>query len=61
MSAKPYVKISLFIKKLDDITPEQFRTHWKGPHVDIAKNNVTFMRLVRKYNQVWVSAFKSRL
>ena len=55
MSAKPYLKVSLFIKKLPNISHEQFRAHWKGPHVDIALKNDTFVRLVRKYNQVYSS------
>ncbi|KIV98510.1 uncharacterized protein PV09_09687 [Verruconis gallopava] len=54
MSAKPYLKISLFIKKLPQISAEQFRAHWKGQHVDIAKANKTFMKNVRKYNQVHI-------
>ena len=54
MSAKPYIKVSLFIKKLPNISHEQFRAHWKGPHVDIAMKNDTFVRLVRKYNQVHI-------
>jgi hypothetical protein len=52
MSAKSYIKVSLFIKKLPTISDEQFRKHWKGPHADIALENKTFVRLVRKYNQV---------
>jgi len=48
------LKISLFISKLPDISDEQFRKHWKGPHAQIALENKTFMKNVRKYNQVYV-------
>jgi hypothetical protein len=57
MSAKPYLKVSLFIKKLPNITDEQFRAHWKGPHATIALENKTFVKNVRKYNQVCSTGF----
>lgn len=52
MSPKQYLKISLFLKKLPNISDEQFRNHWKGQHIQIAMQNKTFMAKTRKYNQV---------
>ncbi|KAK3076220.1 hypothetical protein LTS18_013590, partial [Coniosporium uncinatum] len=48
---KQYVKVSLYLKKIADISDEQFHQHWKGQHVEIAMRNKTFTDRVRKYNQ----------
>jgi hypothetical protein len=52
---KQYLKISLFLKKLDTITDDQFHAHWKGQHVDLALQNNTFNSKTRKYNQVHIT------
>ena len=49
---RKYLKISLFLKKLPNITDEQFHNHWKTKHVDLAMENSTFVKVTRKYNQV---------
>jgi len=49
---KQYVKVSLYLKKIPEISDEQFHHHWKGQHVEIAMRNKTFTEKVRKYNQV---------
>ncbi|KAF2099273.1 hypothetical protein NA57DRAFT_74775 [Rhizodiscina lignyota] len=51
MTSKPYVKISLFLKKLPNISDEQFHEHWKGQHVKLAMQNKLFANKTRKYNQ----------
>lgn len=55
-SPKSYLKISLFLKKLDTITTSQFLAHWKGQHVNLALQNATFAAKTRKYNQVHITS-----
>jgi hypothetical protein len=54
-TSKQYLKISLFLKKLPNITEEQFHEHWKGQHVNLAMENKTFTSKTRKYNQVHIT------
>lgn len=51
-SEKKYVKISLYLNKLDDISNEQFTNYWRTNHVKLAMKNKTFTDRVRRYNQV---------
>jgi hypothetical protein len=52
MSAKPYLKISIFLKKKPDVSDDFFHSHWKGPHAALATASKTFRAKTRKYNQV---------
>jgi hypothetical protein len=48
----PLIKISLFLKKKDDVTDDFFHSHWKGKHVETALRSENFSELVVRYNQV---------
>ncbi|KAK5712555.1 hypothetical protein LTR17_017936 [Elasticomyces elasticus] len=56
MANKQYIKISLFLKKLPNVSDEFFHNHWETQHIDIAKRNKTFMAKTRKYNQVHITS-----
>ncbi|KAK5175541.1 uncharacterized protein LTR77_000680 [Saxophila tyrrhenica] len=48
---KKYLKVTLCLKKRDDLTNEQFSEYWRTTHADLALSNKTFMDKVRRYNQ----------
>jgi hypothetical protein len=47
-----YLKVSLFLRKLPNISDEYFHGYWRNNHLVPAFANETFMSKVRKYNQV---------
>lgn len=52
-----YLKVSLFLRKLPNVSDEYFHGYWRNNHLVPAFANETFMSKVRKYNQVsFVSA-----
>lgn len=50
-----YLRITKFITKLPGITDEQFRSHWKGHHANVAMRSAAFRKNIRKYTQVCIS------
>jgi hypothetical protein len=46
------IRIMLFIKKLDDISDQQFHSYWKKHHVDMAMKVEAFKDKTRRYSQV---------
>ncbi|KAF2489791.1 hypothetical protein BU16DRAFT_420422, partial [Lophium mytilinum] len=46
-----YIKVSLMLKKRDEVTDEFFHQYWRGNHVDLAMANQKFMEKVVRYNQ----------
>ena len=55
-SEKKYLKISLYLNKLDNITNQEFSDYWRTAHVKLALENKTFTDRVRRYNQVRLSS-----
>ncbi|KAF1987945.1 hypothetical protein K402DRAFT_462331 [Aulographum hederae CBS 113979] len=55
MATGKYLKVSLFLTKLPNITNEKFHSHWKGTHADLALANSRFQQVVKKYNQAHTS------
>lgn len=47
-----YLKLQVFVVKKDDVTDEEFHTHWENLHGDICKTVPEFMKYVKRYNQV---------
>ena len=47
-----YLKVSLYLRKLPEISDEYFHGYWRNNHLVPAFANDTFMSKVRKYSQV---------
>lgn len=47
-----YLKVSLYLRKLPNVSDEYFHGYWRNNHLVPAFANTTFMSKVRKYNQV---------
>jgi hypothetical protein len=45
----------LFLNKRPEITDENFHSHWKTTHVEIALENKTFRSKVKRYSQTHTS------
>ncbi|CAK7233734.1 hypothetical protein SCUCBS95973_008696 [Sporothrix curviconia] len=46
-----YLKVSLYLRKLPEVSDEYFHGYWRNNHLVPAFANETFMSKVRKYNQ----------
>ncbi|RDW68492.1 hypothetical protein BP5796_09149 [Coleophoma crateriformis] len=46
-----YLKVSLFLTKLPELSDEQFHEYWRTKHLQIALENKSFSTKVRRYNQ----------
>ncbi|KAF2670830.1 hypothetical protein BT63DRAFT_423124 [Microthyrium microscopicum] len=49
------IKITEYLKKLPNITDEQFHQHWNSTHVNIAMKSPLFRKHVRYYNQFHIT------
>jgi hypothetical protein len=47
-----YIKVSLFLRKKDDVSDEFFHAYWANNHLIPAFRNETFMSKARRYCQV---------
>ncbi|KZL77398.1 dimeric alpha-beta barrel doman containing protein [Colletotrichum tofieldiae] len=50
-----YLKITMFIRKLPDITNEYFHAYWANNHVQVSLANATFASKIRRYNQYHIT------
>lgn len=53
-NVQPYIKISVFFKKLDSIDYETFLGHWRTVHADMAAAVQIFRERIVRYVLVWV-------
>ena len=55
MSRQPYIRISLFLKRKEDMTPEAFHEWWETTHADFALKIPGFKQIAKRYTQVCLS------
>ncbi|RDW64781.1 hypothetical protein BP6252_10432 [Coleophoma cylindrospora] len=53
---KKYLKVSLFLTKLPELSDEQFHEYWRTKHLQLALENKSFSTKVRRYNQAKLTA-----
>ncbi|PLN76725.1 hypothetical protein BDW42DRAFT_188481 [Aspergillus taichungensis] len=51
MSRQPYIRISLFLKRKEDMTPEAFHEWWETTHADFALKIPGFKQIAKRYTQ----------
>lgn len=49
---QPCLKVSVYFKKLDSVSYEQFFGHWSTVHADLASATQIFRDVIQRYNQV---------
>jgi uncharacterized protein (TIGR02118 family) len=45
------IKVIVAIKRLQEMSPEEFQKHWRTQHAELVKNNPTSKKYIRKYIQ----------
>lgn len=50
---QPAIKISVYFRKRDGISSEQFHKHWETVHADLAAATQAFQNHILRYVQVW--------